>query len=113
MSCTDRFVLKAELKSCLHRNQMPISPTDRKAASLGAWVSPQSEVIGNREVLDKKMVELEKEQTGKEIKRPLHWGGYKVIPVTIEFWQGRTSRLHDRLLFTRINDSWKLERLAP
>jgi pyridoxamine 5'-phosphate oxidase len=84
-----------------------------ESSKLGAWVSPQSEVIGSREVLDKKMVELEKEQTGKEIKRPLHWGGYKVIPVTIEFWQGRTSRLHDRLLFTRINDSWKLERLAP
>lgn len=84
-----------------------------EGSKLGAWVSPQSEVITNREVLDKKLEALELEWAGSIIQRPEHWGGYKVIPSTIEFWQGRTSRLHDRLLFTRINEHWKLERLAP
>lgn len=84
-----------------------------EASKIGAWVSPQSEVISNREVLDKKMAVLENEFAGRKISRPDHWGGYKVIPSTIEFWQGRMSRLHDRLLFTRIQDGWKMERLAP
>lgn len=84
-----------------------------EASKIGAWVSPQSEVISNREALDKRMAVLENEFAGRKINRPDYWGGYKVIPSTIEFWQGRTSRLHDRLLFTRIQDGWKMERLAP
>ncbi|MCY7411249.1 MAG: pyridoxamine 5'-phosphate oxidase [Chitinophagales bacterium] len=82
-------------------------------SQLGAVASPQSEVIENRKWLEEKLAEAENNFAGKEILRPPHWGGYKVIPNTIEFWQGRTNRLHDRLLFTLINDDWKLERLAP
>jgi pyridoxamine 5'-phosphate oxidase len=82
-------------------------------SQLGAIASPQSEVIANRNVLEDKLLEAEATFEGKEIQRPQHWGGYKLIPSTIEFWQGRANRLHDRMLFTLVNKDWKLERLAP
>lgn len=85
-----------------------------RANQLGAWVSNQSEVITGRELLDKKAEDLEKKFEGKDIQRPSHWGGYLIRPVKIEFWQGRPSRLHDRILYTKINDdNWKIERLSP
>lgn len=84
-----------------------------EGSKLGAIASPQSEVIENRRTLEEKLEHLQQELEGKPIPRPLHWGGYKVIPNSIEFWQGRTSRLHDRILFTRVDDTWKMERLAP
>lgn len=81
----------------------------------GASVSPQSEVIENREWLETQFKNLEKDiQSASSIKRPLHWGGYIVKPVVIEFWQGRSSRLHDRLQYSlEENGEWKIERLAP
>jgi pyridoxamine 5'-phosphate oxidase len=83
-------------------------------SQVGALVSPQSEVISGREVLDRQMAALEKEYEGKAVPRPPHWGGYKVIPNAIEFWQGRLNRLHDRLLYTLAEDNqWNLVRLAP
>ncbi|MBD6616902.1 pyridoxamine 5'-phosphate oxidase [Komarekiella sp. 'clone 1'] len=81
---------------------------------LGAWVSNQSEVIESREVLEQRLQEFQSKYENQEIPRPSHWGGLRVIPSEIEFWQGRSSRLHDRLLYTRLNDgSWKIERLSP
>jgi len=81
---------------------------------LGAWVSNQSEVIENREVLEQRLQEFQSKYENQEISRPSHWGGLRVIPSEIEFWQGRSSRLHDRLLYNRLNDgSWKIERLSP
>ena len=86
-------------------------PTGSK---LGAIVSNQSEVIPSREVLEEKLRELEKEYQEKEIPRPEFWGGYLVRPISMEFWQGRPNRLHDRLRYTLQEDfDWKLERLAP
>ena len=86
-------------------------PTGSK---LGAIVSNQSEVIPSREILEEKLKELEKEFENKEIPRPEYWGGYLVRPVSMEFWQGRPNRLHDRLRYTLQEDyDWKLERLAP
>ncbi|MDO1511721.1 pyridoxamine 5'-phosphate oxidase [Maribacter confluentis] len=83
-------------------------------SKLGALVSDQSSVITSREVLESKLQELEKEYAGKEISRPEHWGGYLVRPVSIEFWQGRPNRLHDRIRYSLINGvDWKMERLAP
>jgi len=88
--------------------------TRPRESQLGAHVSPQSEVIGNREELDRKMNEIAEAFKGKEVPRPGHWGGYRVKPLRIEFWQGRQARLHDRLLYTRTNNSaWKIQRLAP
>ncbi len=83
-------------------------------SKLGALVSDQSTVIDSRSVLENKLTELEKEYDGKEIERPEHWGGYLVRPVSMEFWQGRPNRLHDRIRYTLTDDfDWKMERLAP
>ncbi|WP_396197036.1 pyridoxamine 5'-phosphate oxidase [Flavobacterium sp.] len=83
-------------------------------SKLGAIVSPQSEVIPNREFLAENLKELEKEWEGKEILRPNHWGGFLVRPVAVEFWQGRPNRLHDRIRYQlQANFEWKIERLAP
>jgi pyridoxamine 5'-phosphate oxidase len=83
-------------------------------SKLGALVSPQSEVILNREFLENSLIELEKEWKGKEIERPSHWGGFLVRPVEVEFWQGRPNRLHDRIRYQLQNEfDWKIDRLAP
>ncbi len=85
-----------------------------EGSRLGAWVSPQSQVIRNREWLDIEEAKKKDEFSGKSIERPAHWGGYLVKPVIIEFWQGRPSRLHDRIQYS-LNEKgeWIIERLAP
>lgn len=80
---------------------------------LGAWTSDQSRVIPNREALEQRFEELKQKYQNQEIPRPPHWGGYRVIPHLIEFWQGRPSRLHDRLCYRKKSDRWVIERLAP
>jgi pyridoxamine 5'-phosphate oxidase len=81
---------------------------------LGAWASYQSEVIASREDLEQRLQDLQHKYETQEIPRPPHWGGLRVIPTEIEFWQGRPSRLHDRLLYTHLdNGNWKIERLSP
>jgi len=85
-----------------------------ESSRIGAWASPQSQVIESRQWLDEKFNELVNKMEGNEIKRPPHWGGYIVKPVVIEFWQGRPSRLHDRIQYTlEESGGWKIERLAP
>lgn len=82
-------------------------------SQIGAIASPQSQVIDDRESLEARVQELTQQYEGKQIPKPAHWGGYIVKPTSIEFWQGRPSRLHDRIKFTLVNGSWKIERLAP
>jgi pyridoxamine 5'-phosphate oxidase len=84
-----------------------------RGSQLGAWVSNQSSVIENRDVLEARQRELEARFADQPITRPPHWGGYQVIPDVIEFWQGRPSRLHDRIRYRKQNDNWIIERLAP
>ncbi len=86
-----------------------------RGSQLGAWVSHQSEVIDARRILDARLAEMTERFAGQEeIELPPHWGGYRIVPATIEFWQGRANRLHDRFRYTRQrDDTWTLERLAP
>jgi pyridoxamine 5'-phosphate oxidase len=85
-----------------------------EGSKIGAWSSPQSLPIFNRDVIEENAVKFQQQFSEKEIPRPPHWGGYIVSPTSIEFWQGRPSRLHDRILYTLQKDaSWKIERLAP
>lgn len=82
-------------------------------SKIGAWSSPQSRVIANRDDLEKTVSKYQQQFGDGEIPRPPHWGGYVVKPTVIEFWQGRRNRLHDRLQYTISNDKWIIERLAP
>jgi pyridoxamine 5'-phosphate oxidase len=83
-------------------------------SQVGAWTSNQSQVIESRQWLEDRYLKLTEEFKQKELKRPAHWGGYLVTPVIVEFWQGRPSRLHDRIQYTLENDgTWTIERLSP
>ncbi len=85
-----------------------------EGSQLGAVVSDQSEIIPNRDFLETKLKALEKQWEGKQIPRPAYWGGFLVRPISVEFWQGRPNRLHDRILYTLQEDfNWKIDRLAP
>lgn len=80
---------------------------------LGAWASPQSQKITDRSVLEQALENVTAEYAETAIPRPPHWGGYRVIPSSIEFWQGRSSRLHDRILYKQVDGVWQISRLAP
>jgi pyridoxamine 5'-phosphate oxidase len=85
-------------------------------AQLGAWASPQSSVLEGRGMLEHRLAEAEARYHGQDVPRPAFWGGYRVVPSTIEFWQGRAFRLHDRFRYTRDDTEatgWRVERLAP
>jgi pyridoxamine 5'-phosphate oxidase len=86
--------------------------TRPRDAQLGAWASRQSEVLADREQLEERLIEVA-ERFPAEVPRPPHWGGFVVEPATIEFWQGRRHRLHDRFRYTREGDGWRIERLSP
>jgi pyridoxamine 5'-phosphate oxidase len=83
-------------------------------ARIGAWASPQSQVVASRESLDSLFRKFESDHSQDDIPRPANWGGYRVVPDSIEFWQGGPNRLHDRLRYTKTEDGgWLIERLAP
>ncbi len=85
-----------------------------RGSQIGAWVSAQSSVISSRSLLENKFQEIKTKFSKKEVPLPSFWGGYRVVPYEIEFWQGRRNRLHDRFVYTRQDDgSWEIERLAP
>jgi len=84
-----------------------------RGSRLGAWASQQSQPIEDRSVLEERILALQKDYEGREIPRPPFWGGYRVEPDTIEFWQGREDRLHDRLLYRHEDGGWRIERLQP
>ncbi|NET53064.1 MAG: pyridoxamine 5'-phosphate oxidase [Merismopedia sp. SIO2A8] len=89
-----------------------------KGSRIGAWASPQSQVIGDRQVLEESQTALENEYANQDnIPRPPHWGGFRLVPTQVEFWQGRSSRLHDRICYTKkmaaSHSTWNITRLAP
>jgi pyridoxamine 5'-phosphate oxidase len=87
--------------------------TRPRDAQIGAWASPQSEPVPDRAALDSRVEEVEERFAGGRVSRPPFWAGYALRPEQIEFWQGQAARLHDRFLYTREADGWRLERLAP
>lgn len=88
--------------------------TRPRESQIGGHASPQSRVIASRDELDRRYDEIEKKYRGQPVPRPAHWGGYRVIPERVEFWQGREARLHDRVLYELQPDGkWRISRLAP
>jgi pyridoxamine 5'-phosphate oxidase len=104
---TGMAVKISEEKSIAYFNKRP------RESQLGAMVSDQSTSIDSREALEEKLLDLEKQYQTKPIVKPAHWGGYLIQPTSYEFWQGRSSRLHDRIKYTKINNSWNIGRLQP
>ena len=85
-----------------------------RSSQIGAWASPQSAPIKNRNILNERVLQMEKKFEGQKVlPKPHQWGGYQVSPFMIEFWQGRQSRLHDRILYTFMDGAWRIDRLAP
>lgn len=84
-----------------------------RGSQIGAWVSQQSHVVASRDVLKNRQRELETQFDGQPVPRPPHWGGFRVVPDALEFWQGRPSRLHDRIRYRRQDGNWIIERLSP
>ena len=82
-------------------------------SQIGAWASPQSETIPDRSLLEQRVAEISRRFEGESVPRPVNWGGFRIVPVSFEFWQGRPSRLHDRFRYVRLADEWLIERLAP
>lgn len=87
--------------------------TRPRSAQIGAWASRQSSAIGSREALEQQVAEVQARFDGRDVPLPDHWGGYRLIPERIEFWQGQPSRLHDRALYVRAGGGWTLSRLSP
>jgi pyridoxamine 5'-phosphate oxidase len=84
-----------------------------RESQIGAWASPQSQVVPDRAWLEQRVAELEAEYDGRDVPRPPHWGGYRLTPHTIDFWHSRIGRLHDRIRYRRTTDGWTSVRLAP
>ena len=108
-----QVIIKGEIDKISPEDSDNYFSSRPKGSQIGALVSEQSKVIKSREILEKKMDMMKKKYVRKDIKRPTNWGGYVVRPKSIEFWQGRPNRLHDRVLCTLINNIWDIKRLAP
>lgn len=87
--------------------------TRKRGKQIGAWASPQGRIIPSREFLKNRFDEFTKQFEGKDIPRPAHWGGYRLVPDRFEFWEKRPDRLHDRFLYTKHNGEWLIQRMAP
>ncbi|HCA07440.1 pyridoxamine 5'-phosphate oxidase [Chryseobacterium sp.] len=108
-----QIIIKADLEKIAENLSDGYFHSRPKGSQLGAAVSPQSHVIPNKEYLEEKLKELEKQYENSEVPRPANWGGYIAKPYEIEFWQGRPNRLHDRIIYQLEDMDWKISRLAP
>ncbi len=109
-----QVIIKGKASKVSQQDSVDYFAVRPRGSQLGALVSEQSETIPGRAFLEEKLQKLQEEWEGKEVPKPEDWGGYIVEPVSIEFWQGRRNRLHDRIMYTRqANGDWEIGRLAP
>ena len=84
-----------------------------RLSRIGAWASPQSETLPDRAALEARFADADQRFPGEDVPRPAHWGGFRLVPASFEFWQGRPSRLHDRIVYSQDTSGWRIRRLAP
>ncbi len=108
-----QVIIRGTAQKIPTRETLKYFATRPRGSQIGAWVSTQSSVISSRSLLEAKFDEMKRKFADKAVPLPSFWGGYRVLPEEIEFWQGRTDRMHDRFLYTRKGDAWTIERLAP
>jgi len=108
-----QVIIEGEVQELSAADSEPYFHSRPRGSQLGAWASRQSTVIGSRDELEKRYAELEQRWAGEPVPMPDFWGGYRVVPAVIEFWQGRVNRLHDRFRYRRDGSAWIIERQAP
>lgn len=108
-----QVIIEGEVQELSAADSEPYFHSRPRGSQLGAWTSRQSTVIGSRDELEKRYAELEQRWAGVPVPMPDFWGGYRVVPSVIEFWQGRVNRLHDRFRYRRDGGAWVIERQAP
>jgi pyridoxamine 5'-phosphate oxidase len=109
-----QVIIKGNAEKTSERESAEYFASRPRGSQFGALVSEQSEIVPGRAFLESKMQQLEQQLEGKDVPKPDDWGGYRVVPVSIEFWQGRPNRLHDRIRYTRTTEgNWEIERLSP
>jgi pyridoxamine 5'-phosphate oxidase len=108
-----QLVIKGEVEKVSTAESLRYFVSRPFSSRLGAWTSPQSQVISNRSLLEAKVEEMKRKFADGKVPLPSFWGGYRIVPRSFEFWQGRRSRLHDRFRFTPEGEAWRHERLAP
>lgn len=108
-----QIIIKGKAQKTSEEDSVAYFSSRPRGSQLGAWASKQSEVVPSREMIEEILKHLEEKFKDKEVPKPPFWGGFKVIPVEFEYWQGRANRLHDRIRYKKENDHWKMERLAP
>jgi len=112
-------VLERQVRILGKAEQVPSRESDEyfnsrpRGSQIGAWASSQSEVVADRKTLEAQYKIFEDKFKGQAVQRPPHWGGFRVVPESIEFWQGRLDRFHDRLRYVKSGNDWKIERLSP
>lgn len=108
-----QIIVQGSVEKCTPEESLEYFHMRPRDSQIGAWVSHQSEVIPDREVLMNRLAELETQFAGQEVPLPPFWGGYRLNPEAIEFWQGGPARLHDRFLYQRDTNNWQIDRLSP
>jgi pyridoxamine 5'-phosphate oxidase len=113
-SLEQQIIIKGKAEKLSQKSSDGYFESRPTGSKLGAWASNQSTVVKSRDILENNLKKFEEKFKGKEITRPPHWGGFVVKPISIEFWQGRPNRMHDRILYSLKEDlSWEIERLEP
>ncbi len=105
--------IEGPVEQVSHEESTAYFATRPRGSQLGAWASPQSEVVASRQELERRYTEVEQRFADHDVPLPPHWGGYLVRPEVVEFWQGRRGRMHDRLVYRRAGEGWETVRLAP